>query len=1148
MIYKNIDAFFESFIKREVANEEHKKILEDKIIEVVTYFKLLYINSGQGAFYNILSSYISDENGFYELLRKCYERQVQNRLDDEESASELVVKSIFSNNFMKKFDKEAKTALPPTVAIFFSGFYKDIEHPEKNWLLNSRNDIIEIPLSKYADLIQTSKDKGLEEVGIELCEDLISIREKEEGTNKKELISAYYLVADGFRRFGKENKEVLFYEKIVESSESINDIANETMIKSCNRLGEIYQENGKVVKTIMYLEKALKSMVELYGFKDIKVGEQNELIATTLLLHNDFRRAIRALQMVTSNFESNLGIDNPRTILAYQSMADCESDLEDYNNAYKHYNKIFDSVIALNGDNSEQAIILKAKIININKHLGMYDELKKLQKECLETILNEFHDDHYVKGFIKKINGDINQEEGKFNTALELYEYAQDIYTSTLGEDDEHTISLYTNIGIVYERLEQYEQALANFEKEYVIRKSADKEDNIKIVNLKEHMGNINRLQNNYSNALNYLNEALKFKTEAYPDDHKEMLSLFLSLGKLYRDTNNYVESKKYIEKALLIANNTLRNTDDILINIYWILAQLNALTNAIDEAYECYREAIVRLGELDRYLDIAKIYKQLTNMYLEKDDYEKATEFAIKSKVTTELAVGNESIQNIDCVNLLAHVYNEAGEREKAILEYREVCRIVIDKFGKEDHNLAIAYENMSGVLVNLEKYEYAIKFLEMSLDINTKLFGETSAEVANNYSNIAFIEYLQKKNNEALIHYEKVLQINEINNGIDASVTSEIFYALGRLYSTLGDFPKALNYYRRNMILQEKVVNDLEVVIEENYFIEQCYKFEEENNFDDCVNIFEQYLVERVKKQGVNSIGKGSIYRRIYECYKNMPDSDVSLQILYLNKALIVKTKVYGDNNPAMLEDFIDFATINKDNGNKEIALEYFRRSLDIYDVIGIDETNKDLVAEIKLNTGMLLRDNERFSEAILEITDAYNFFEEINADRILIWKAITELGNTYLEADETETALEYYLKTEEMCKEDQYKFKGCTGITFYNLGDAYRILNKKRDAVMYYEKALAIEHSVEGTETFLSGALETNIGLIYKGVGQIQTANSHFHNALKAYKNSVGEDDNNYKYITVLLEEVRLQILLEKEKEENGVDKVLNIIKGY
>ncbi len=1148
MIYKNIDKFFESFIKREVANEEHKKILEDKVIEVITYFKLLYINSGQGAFYNILSSYISDENGLHELLRKCYERQVQDRLYDEESANDLVIKSIFTNNFLKKFDKEAKTAIPPIVAIFFSGFYQNDESNKKNWLLKKRDEIIEVPVSNYADLLKTSKDKGLEEVGVELCEDLIIIREKDPNTNKKELVSAYYLVANGFKKIGKQNKEIIFYEKIIDASEKTGETASEIMINSCNRMGEIYQEEGKIVKTVVYLEKALKSMVELYGFKDLKVGMQNELIATTLLLHGDTRRAIKALLMATSNFESNLGISDQKTIMSYKSLADCETELEDYNSAYKHYNKIFDSIININGNDSEAAIIIKSKILFVNKHLGMIDEMERLQKECLETIALEFHDLHFVKGFIKKINGDINRENSKYNAALELYEYAQDIYINTLGENDEETISLFTSIGITYERLEQYDQALLNFEKEYVIRKSAEKEENIKIINLKEQIGNVNRLQGNYANALNYLNEALKFKTVAYPDDHKEMLSLFVNLGKLYRDTNNFVDSKQYLEKALVIANITLKNTDDMLINIYWILAQLNALTNETEQAYDYYREAIVRLGEVNKYLEIAKIYKQLTNMYLDKDDYEKATEFAVKSKVTTEIAVGNESIQNIDCVNLLAHVYNEAGQCEKAILEYREVCRIVIDKFGKENHNLAIAYENMSGVFVNLEKYDYAVVFLEMALEINSKLFGDTSTQVANNYSNIAFIEYLQKKNNEALIHYEKVLQINEINNRIDAGVTSEIFYALGRLYYNLEDYDKSVKYYRRSMILQEKVVNDLEVVIEENYFIEQCYTFEEEGKFEECISIFEQYLVERVKKQGVNVIGKGSIYRRIYECYKNMPDKDVALQILYLNKALLVKSKVYGENNPTMLEDFIDFATINKDCGNKSTALEYFRKSLDIFDVVGVDDESKDIVAEIKLNAGMLLCENERFSEAILEITDALTFFEECNADKMLIWKAISELGNTYLEADEPETALEYFLKCEQICKDDQYKNQGCTAISFYNLGDTYRILNKKRDSVMYYEKALAIEKNINGDETFIVGALETNIGLIYKGVGQIKIANKHFQNALKAYKASVGEDDNNYKYITVLLEEVRLQILFENEKEEKGIDKVLNVIKGY
>ncbi len=1145
MIYKNIDKFLQSFITREVANEEHKAIFENKILEIVTYFKLLYINSGQGAFYNILSSYISDDSGLHDLLKKSYDRHIKGILTDEDGSVEIIIKSIFQNNFLKKFDKEAKVALPPIVAIFFSGFYEETD--ERSWLKVSRDRVIEVDVSSYGEVLQTAKEKDLEIVGVELIEDFIAIREREKKIPRAVFKPAYMLLAESHGRFKHTKQEFKNYEKVIEINEENNDIASEDMIFACNRSGEIFQEQKSLIKAITYYEKALKAMVALRGFQHISVGKQNELIATTLLLLGDIQKACKALTMVASNYEANFGIENIETIRIINTITDLQLELSDYNGVYKTYTRVYDNIISLYGANSEEVIIMQTKLSIACKNLKKIDEMEKLHTEVLDTIHYNFEDLHYTKGQILVLQAEIKDDKKEYKEAIELYDTALEVYVNTIGESDERTLDVYNHLGLINEKLKQFDESLMYYEKEYIIRKIDVEEENLKIINLKEKIGNIYRLKGNFPNALSYLNEALEYKDIHYPDDHDEKLTLFVNLGKLYRDTGNYVLSFSFLEKALAIAIVFLDELDPLLIEIFMNIARLKKYNKDVEGSVESYLEAASRYEKRDEMLDVAFIYKKITALYLRNELYDEATDYAIKSKVTTEMAVGPDDILNLDCMNLLAHVYNEAGDGEKAILAYQDVCKIIIEKFGKVNHNLAIAYENMSGVFVKLEKLNSALDFLNLALTINEKIFGENSSEVSNNYSNIAFIEYLQKKHNEALIHYEKVLQINEQTNRIEASFTSEILFALGRLYESLNDHTKALKYYKRSMILQETVINDLEVVIEENFLIEQCYKFEEEGKYTECINVFEQYIHERTRKQGVHSIGKGSIYRKIAECYKALPDSNPLLQVLYLNKSLLVKARIYGDKNPAVANDYVDFAILNRDRGERKVSLEYFSKALDIFKIV--EENNVFQMAELKLNIGSLLRDEERFSEAIGLLTEAYEYFVEDGTDQNLIWKSLTELGNTYLEADETSVSLEFYQKAEKICKEDRYFDKGCAGITFYNLGDAYRKLNKKRDAVMYYEKALTIEREVHGVNSFLTGALETNIGLIYKSVGQNEKALECFERAKVAYKNSVGDQDNNFKYINILIEEVKLQVLYEKDKNEvTGMKKILNVVKGY
>lgn len=1149
MIYKTIDKFLKSFIGREVSDNLDKYNFERKIPEVVTYFKLLYINSGQGAFYNILSSYISDEKGLYELLKKCYERHQSGRLIDEEGTSDLIVKSIFGNNFLKKFDKEAKNAIPPIVAIFFSGLYEEDSAP--NWLTRSRDSIIEVEVSKYAVILKTAKDKNLEEVGISLCEDLIAIREEKTTGPNDELKMAYMLMASRHKAMGNTESECTNYEKVIRIEEKNDNLASLEMIEACNRVAEINQEKGKIVKSISYYEKGLKSIVALKGFKSIEIGRQNQLIGTLQLMNGDKSKACKTFLMVATNFEMNYGIEDPITIQMFDTVVDLDIELYRYNEAYNYCKKIYDPIMSKFGNNSEFALSIKAKLSMICKALRKYDEMKILQEECLQIIKDYFDDMHEIKGQIISLMGDYESENKNYEEALILYKEALDIYTRTVGEKDSRTMSQFGKIGYMQEKLGNLDQALENYEKEYLLRQSEDRKIDINIINLKEHMGNIFRLQGNFSNAFSYLKEVLEYKEENYSPKDGQRRTIYFNLGKLYKDTGNFVESREYLEKALEIAKTTLLNLDEELIDIYKNIAILEGLNDELDESVASYEEVISRLIELREYIEVAEIYKEIAQLYLEKEDYGVAIEYAQKAKYVTEHEVGKDSILNLDCVNLLAHVYNESGEAEKAIRTYQEVCKIIIDKFGRDNHNLAIAFENMSGVFVKLEKLDEAIDFLNLALKINIKEFGENSAQVSNNYSNIAFVEYLQKKHQDALMHYEKVLQINEKANIVDSSFTSEIFYALGKLYANLGDYRKALKYYVNSMKLQETVTNDLEVVIQENFLIEQCYKFEQDKKFNECINTFDQYISERVKKQGIKSIGKGNIYQKIADCYKNLPENDLELQALYLNKALIVKTRIYGDNNVQIASDYIEFAVINRERGEKNVAIDYFTRALKVYEDMEADEQedNDFIIAELKLNIGILLRERDDFSDAIENITAALNYFENNNkVDKMLEWKAITELGNTFLEADETEAALEYYEKSDVICQKDNYNNKKCAAITFYNLGDTFRKLNKKRDAVKFYEKALTFEDEINGSNTFITGALETNIGLIYKSVGDSEKALLHLENAARAYKNSVGEEHNNYKYTMLIIEEIKVKIKFDKDREVSGAARIINMVRGY
>jgi tetratricopeptide (TPR) repeat protein len=122
--------------------------------------------------------------------------------------------------------------------------------------------------------------------------------------------------------------------------------------------------------------------------------------------------------------------------------------------------------------------------------------------------------------------------------------------------------------------------------------------------------------------------------------------------------------------------------------------------------------------------------------------------------------------------VNLLtsfAVIRRQLGDLEEAELLFREAIQYRLELDSRTNRALAVLYMNLGRVLMSLERFEEAEKYVRISSQMHDELFGDTHFGTAIGIATLADILVKQKKHNESLVLYDQALIVFENTLGLD-------------------------------------------------------------------------------------------------------------------------------------------------------------------------------------------------------------------------------------------------------------------------------------------------------------------------------------------------------------------------------------------
>lgn len=235
-----------------------------------------------------------------------------------------------------------------------------------------------------------------------------------------------------------------------------------------------------------------------------------------------------------------------------------------------------------------------------------------------------------------------------------------------------------------------------------------------------------------------------------------------------------------------------------------------------------------------------------------------------------------------------------------------------------------------------------------------------------------------------------------------------------------------------------------------------EKCIQYAQE-----ALSLLKKYPVDSLKQRALYCLGDGYIRT-----------SEYNKAAEYLHRSLVLARKQGNLNLIASI--YNKLGIINKNWGNHDIAIDYFKKLPEIYNELD----DKNGIAISLNNIGIVYRNKGNYPKALEYYLEAFKIREEIG-DPNEIAQSLSNIGTVYRTMGDHEKALENYKKALKIGKDVSSKRN--VSVFYNNIGNVYSDKSKLTD----YDKAL--ENFYKALEINRDLGNKKGISIAYINIGE-------------------------------------------------------------
>lgn len=297
-----------------------------------------------------------------------------------------------------------------------------------------------------------------------------------------------------------------------------------------------------------------------------------------------------------------------------------------------------------------------------------------------------------------------------------------------------------------------------------------------------------------------------------------------------------------------------------------------------------------------------------------------------------------------------------EAKERFFTIAEHvysiAECANLYYKGQAEKKKTIFELYYRMGYGFYKTDEYDKSLNALNKALDLVEDYTGDDYFDIITVHNNIAQIFVTQRKYENAIKHYQKVLNICESNKGDELSI-AQIYVNIASVYCKTHNYQVALRLYKNALAIQERLLginhpttaSTIENIASVHYNL---------SNLSESLDWHYRALNILTNTLGENHPDIANILNNIGVILDDQGKYNEALE--YYHKALIIFEKVFGRDNADTAQAYNNIALNYSNRGEHQKALEWYKKALLIFsNVFG---TTHPLTVTIKRNIKKLNR----------------------------------------------------------------------------------------------------------------------------------------------------------------------------------------------
>ncbi|WP_436516036.1 hybrid sensor histidine kinase/response regulator transcription factor [Ekhidna sp. To15] len=290
-----------------------------------------------------------------------------------------------------------------------------------------------------------------------------------------------------------------------------------------------------------------------------------------------------------------------------------------------------------------------------------------------------------------------------------------------------------------------------------------------------------------------------------------------ITLGGIYRLRSENDSAFKYYKSAIEHSK-SIKNKSSLM-DAYMGLGNTFNQVSDWQQAIEQFQKVEELAIEARDSVTIGSVNNNIGNTYLNQAMLQKALEH-----YQISLRMGDDGIQKVSLINI-AITYASLDQLEKA----REYYQQAIEKQGDNSNpnHLAFIYKNLGIVEKKSGNFDEALAMFNKALAINQNLSNDY--QISDLFYSIGNLYFDQKKYNDALIEYQKSLEIREqIQHQVGRCFS---LIAMGMTYQELNQHDKAISLLLEADMLAGEInmvtaKNDISQILSNIYASVEDYK----------------------------------------------------------------------------------------------------------------------------------------------------------------------------------------------------------------------------------------------------------------------------------------------------------------------------------